>query len=532
VTTREKLVTTIEVDDKGSTKLRAASREMEQFGKTGSRSFAGVKTSYLGMAAVIAGSAFAAKKIFDFARAGAQLRVLEQSFRRLGGSAASLAALQAAVHGTVDDATLIRFSNMASTLGINNEQFVELARVSKAASKLLGIDMKYAIESVTTGTARQSKLWLDNLGIIIDTEAAYKRAAVAMGKTVEQMTDVEKKQAFINAVIKDGAVLIGKAGAEGTLVDGYDRLSAGFGNWINNVKKTTAELPRDLYDFIFNPGKWLNEARAAQGAGMEEALIAGDMSTNTMIAKQARMKAAVPTKQGKSALFTDDQVRMLQLRAIVDAEAEKQKVMTDSTAALLLIQSDRMAKEQDMRQMRIDGIAWEADEEQRIQLETVNAVIAMDMAQRKSKEDLARANIDAARMGLQALATIFPKAKGFAIGEALVNTYLGITKALGSAPPPVNFAMAALVAAQGFAAVRAIQSQGITGGGGTSTYAYGGATPTVPVSGGGQDISISIMGTDNLVDKAKLGEMFADGFADLLQSSGGSVGNINIQFEE
>jgi len=142
--------------------------------------------------------------------------------------------------------------------------------------------------------------------------------------------------------------------------------------------------------------------------------------------------------------------------------------------------------------------------------------------------------VEATRIGFQALATLFPKQKAFAVGEALVSTYLGITKALGSAPPPLNFAAAALVAAQGFAAVRSIQSQGISGGGGTSTYSYGGASQSIntPVSGQAQDITLNISGADSLVDKEKLGEMFFDTFGELAESRGGISGNIKINFTE
>jgi TP901 family phage tail tape measure protein len=45
------------------------------------------------------------------------------------------------------------------------------------------------------------------------------------------------------------------------------------------------------------------------------------------------------------------------------------------------------------------------------------------------------------------------------IAQAIINTHVGITKALASAPPPFNFALAAAVGAQGFASVAAIRSQ-------------------------------------------------------------------------
>ena len=56
--------------------------------------------------------------------------------------------------------------------------------------------------------------------------------------------------------------------------------------------------------------------------------------------------------------------------------------------------------------------------------------------------------------------------KRIAIAEALVNTYVGVTKALGSAPPPFNFILAGTTFAAGMKAVANIRKQGSGGGGG------------------------------------------------------------------
>ena len=47
--------------------------------------------------------------------------------------------------------------------------------------------------------------------------------------------------------------------------------------------------------------------------------------------------------------------------------------------------------------------------------------------------------------------------KAIAIAQSLINTYLGITRALGSAPVPFNFIAAAATAAAGFKAVADIK---------------------------------------------------------------------------
>jgi hypothetical protein len=57
----------------------------------------------------------------------------------------------------------------------------------------------------------------------------------------------------------------------------------------------------------------------------------------------------------------------------------------------------------------------------------------------------------------------FEAAKAFNIANAIMNTYMGATKALATYPPPINFIAAAAVVAMGLAQVSAIRSQQYSG---------------------------------------------------------------------
>ena len=57
----------------------------------------------------------------------------------------------------------------------------------------------------------------------------------------------------------------------------------------------------------------------------------------------------------------------------------------------------------------------------------------------------------------------FEAYKAFSIAEAVISTYKGAARALGSFPPPFNFLAAAAVVAAGFAQVNAIRSQNYAG---------------------------------------------------------------------
>lgn len=57
----------------------------------------------------------------------------------------------------------------------------------------------------------------------------------------------------------------------------------------------------------------------------------------------------------------------------------------------------------------------------------------------------------------------FEKQKKFAIATALINTALAVSQALGAAPPPINFALAALSGAAGAVQIAAIKNQEFSG---------------------------------------------------------------------
>ena len=82
---------------------------------------------------------------------------------------------------------------------------------------------------------------------------------------------------------------------------------------------------------------------------------------------------------------------------------------------------------------------------------------------------------------------LFQLNKAAAIGNAIVNTAEGVTKALSAYPPPLSFAMAAAQAAAGVAQISAIRSASFGGG---STPSVVGSTPTLE----GQPVSTTSAG--------------------------------------
>ena len=115
--------------------------------------------------------------------------------------------LQEIVKGQVSLVDLTSATNRAVAL-LGKEaipRFNELADVALRASKVMGISVTQAFDDIVTGIGRQSRMILDNLGIIVSVTDANKKYADALGVTVGKLTDADKKQAFLNETLKQGA---------------------------------------------------------------------------------------------------------------------------------------------------------------------------------------------------------------------------------------------------------------------------------------------------------------------------------------
>lgn len=143
--------------------------------------------------------------------------------------------------GTVSDMSLMEKANNALLLGLPVDRFGDMLKVAQSASVATGQSMDFMLNSIVTGLGRGSKLMLDNLGILIDTEAAYKEYAATLGKTSEKLTDAEKKQAFVNKALEVGLKNAEKTGAGAlTLSQQMDVLKASWENFTVHLGEAAA----------------------------------------------------------------------------------------------------------------------------------------------------------------------------------------------------------------------------------------------------------------------------------------------------
>lgn len=143
--------------------------------------------------------------------AAAALEPIEKGFDRLSKKAwivadKMLSSMKKASLGTVSDFNLMTAANKAYSLGVvsNIDQMTTLMEIARVKGQAMGRTMNEALDDIVTGLGRGSAMILDNLGIVVNQTEAQKAYAESIGKTVEQLSEREKKQALINAVVAQG----------------------------------------------------------------------------------------------------------------------------------------------------------------------------------------------------------------------------------------------------------------------------------------------------------------------------------------
>jgi len=165
------------------------------------------------------GGIFALSKAWDLAFDAAKFQQAEGAFANLAASHGVnsqkiIDNLTRVSKGTISTANLMQSAGTAMLLGIPAEQLEDMMKIARATARITGQSMQEAFQDIAKGIGRQSKLVLDNLGIIVKAEDANRRYAEAMEITGRALTDTEKKQAFINETMRSGADLAERINAQ------------------------------------------------------------------------------------------------------------------------------------------------------------------------------------------------------------------------------------------------------------------------------------------------------------------------------
>ena len=199
-----------------------------------------------GAGAIVAGLQAIGAEMVELARRGAIFEqlgsVLEDYTATVGSSAqAFVEAGRKASAGTIADYDLILNANRALQFEVakSSDQYAKLIELATALGRAQGISDSQALEFLTTGIARESRLILDNLGLIVDLDSATSAYAATIGKAAGDLTQAERKQAILNEAYRQGATALeANRDASDSAATNFERMDAS----IQNAKDVLGEL--------------------------------------------------------------------------------------------------------------------------------------------------------------------------------------------------------------------------------------------------------------------------------------------------
>ena len=261
--------------DKSTKKTEAAAKKMSKGWKT---SGINVKSALTGMAigfGAVTAAAFAVSKALAFGQRGAQVTQTAESFdgliKSVGASEDTLQRLRAASKGTVDDMTLMSSTttllagaqgDLARAMADAAPQLVEIAKAANKLNPTLG-ETTFLYQSLGTGIKRSSPLILDNLGLTIKIGEANEAYAAKLGKTVAELSAMDKQQALLEETLRAGNVLIEQAGGStDSATDSFTRLNTSVKNLTDHLAAKAAPAIGTLADALNDLVYAIFEARA------------------------------------------------------------------------------------------------------------------------------------------------------------------------------------------------------------------------------------------------------------------------------
>lgn len=184
----------------------------------------------VGAYATLAANLFAATAAFAALQKAAQVEQLTQGLLALGQASGvamiSLSRdLQEATGYAVSLQDSMRSVALITSSGFDSSYVERLGTVAKNTSVALGRDLQDSLDRLVRGATKLEPELLDELGIMVRLDEASEKYAIRIGKTASQLTNFEKRQAFMNAILEEGE---SKFGAIGDSVDPnpYNKLNA------------------------------------------------------------------------------------------------------------------------------------------------------------------------------------------------------------------------------------------------------------------------------------------------------------------
>lgn len=264
-----------------------AEREMQALRDGARRDSSAIVSAYAEIASSVFALAAAFTMLNKAAQYGDMLKAQVKFAEATGTNMQSVAkSLQMTTKYAINFQEAAQFSSIGRLAGFTTAQVKELAQIGTSAATILGRDVPDALSRMFRGVAKGEPEILDELGIFIRLDNAYKQyvKTVATGQRVIDLTAAQRRQATFFAT-----KAAGKAMAEGNPEAQINDFTKAGANLDNALKNTLLKITDALGPIVL----WFSNNLAAM-AGLA-LLLGGSILSNlsNILLNQTRANAAV-----------------------------------------------------------------------------------------------------------------------------------------------------------------------------------------------------------------------------------------------
>ena len=203
--------TSQDVDKRVNTLNRTTTR-LGQASASSARQFSSQAAGLGGLVGAYAGAAatiFALQQAFSALNRAAQVEQLIKGTNTLAAKVGEngnkiIKSLQDITEGQLTLADASEKANLALSSGFSTKQIEDLGKIATKTSKALGRNLGDAFERLVRGATKLEPELLDELGIFTKLDPSTRKYAQSIGKAVTELSEFERRQAFVNSIIEEG----------------------------------------------------------------------------------------------------------------------------------------------------------------------------------------------------------------------------------------------------------------------------------------------------------------------------------------
>ena len=283
--------------------------------------------------ATVAANLFAVGAAFNALKEAMNTTNMVEGLNQLGAtSGQSLGTLSknlvTATGGALSLRDAMEATAKATAAGMTSKQLMQLGDVARKASQTLGLSMTDAVSRLSRGITKLEPELLDELGLFTKLDKATEDYARQMGKSTASLTDFERRQAFANAVLKEG---LDKFGAIDIPANPYDKLLASLKDLAQNGLEVVNKLLGPLLNSLSQSPGALAAGIALISATLVKQAIPAITEYREGLVKAANSAKAMADKKVSDSLAAQRKAAESE-KALIEARAEQELAAVDKAA--------------------------------------------------------------------------------------------------------------------------------------------------------------------------------------------------------